>query len=319
MATKLVQTGVTFPDTTTQTTAAVAWPTQRVIFAFGDTGTVTNISNQVNSYGIVSADITGVGSTSRSQPFSATYAGNRAIMAWGTSDYSNGVAYSNLITDAGVVGTDNSTVGTVRWAGAGNSYGGNKAIFGLGLLSGGGGSKTGVSNLISSYGVIASDTTAVAIARFGVASAPYGGDKGFWSGGAVSLTTATSWVNFISNTGVVSSDDSLFALSYSACATSYGVDKALIAYDPAFGNFLWFTTVSNTGTHIDTGATVGTNGTSGRGAGYGGDKGILGFMYRGSVGGYSNRTNLISNVGVMAADVTNIGTARYGAGAASFG
>ena len=39
----------------------------------------------------------------------------------------------------------------------------------------------------------------------------------------------------------------------------------------------------------------------------------------GSTGSYVSMTNLVSNVGVVAADVTGVGTARYGLAAASFG
>jgi len=41
---------------------------------------------------------------------------------------------------------------------------------------------------------------------------------------------------------------------------------------------------------------------------YGGDKGIFGFGHNGSI--YVSMTNLVSNVGVVADDVTGVGTAR---------
>ena len=44
---------------------------------------------------------------------------------------------------------------------------------------------------------------------------------------------------------------------------------------------------------------------------YGDDKGIFGYGYTGGVLGLQC-TNLVSNTGVVATDVTGVGTARYG-------
>jgi len=50
-------------------------------------------------------------------------------------------------------------------------------------------------------------------------------------------------------------------------------------------------------------------------AGYGGDKGIFGF---GSTGSNTGVTNLVNNSGVIGSDVSAVGTARNGVGAAGY-
>jgi hypothetical protein len=49
---------------------------------------------------------------------------------------------------------------------------------------------------------------------------------------------------------------------------------------------------------------------------YGTDKGIFGF---GDAGGKVSMTNLVNNSGVIASDVTGVGTARAGLAACSYG
>ena len=65
---------------------------------------------------------------------------------------------SNLVNSSGVIGSDVTGVGTVKTGGGGASYGGDKAIFGLGE---GASDFTAISNLVNNSGVIAADTTAV--------------------------------------------------------------------------------------------------------------------------------------------------------------
>ena len=50
-------------------------------------------------------------------------------------------------------------------------------------------------------------------------------------------------------------------------------------------------------------------------AGYGGDKAIFGY---GTGSSNFSLTNLVSNSGVVAADVSGVGTARYGLAAAGY-
>ena len=78
-----------------------------------------------------------------------------------------------------------------------------KAIFGFGQN---GGTRTGVTNLVSDSGVVASDTSAVGTARDTPAAAGYGEDKAIFGFGSTGTRTAIT--NLVSNEGVVASDTS---------------------------------------------------------------------------------------------------------------
>jgi len=75
-----------------------------------------------------------------------------------------------------------------------------KAIFGFGIAS----SVTGVTNLVSSSGVIATDVSAVGTARQRLAAASYGGDKAIFAFGHTGSYVNTR--NLVNNSGVVASD-----------------------------------------------------------------------------------------------------------------
>jgi len=66
---------------------------------------------------------------------------------------------SNLVSNAGVMATDVTGVGTARYVLAATQYGGDKGIFAYGSPN------TAVSNLVSNAGVVATDTTGVGTAR----------------------------------------------------------------------------------------------------------------------------------------------------------
>ena len=69
------------------------------------------MTNLVSNVGVVSADVTGVG-TGRSFIAAAAYGGDKAIFGFGnTGGYT---AVTNLVTNVGVVGSDVSGVGTTR-------------------------------------------------------------------------------------------------------------------------------------------------------------------------------------------------------------
>ena len=148
------------------TDAPVAPNTQKAIFAYGTTGSVTNLSNLVSSSGVVASDVTGVG-TARSWLAAVGYGTDKAIFAYGkTTGY---VSMSNLVTNVGVVGTDVSGVGTARQYSAAAGYDSDKAIFGFGYT----GSNVGVTNLVNSSGVVASDVSGVGTTRNSGGAAGY--------------------------------------------------------------------------------------------------------------------------------------------------
>ena len=64
-----------------------------------------------------------------------------------------------------------------------------------------------MTNLVSSSGVVATDTTGVGTARGYLAACEYGGDKGiFGFGYSHTLTSKLSVTNLVSNAGVVATD-----------------------------------------------------------------------------------------------------------------
>ena len=101
-----------------------------------------------------------------------------------------------------------------------------RGIFGFGINGG----YQGVTNLVSTSGVVASDTSAVGTARHSLAGASYGIDKGIfaygWTGAFASIS------NLVSNSGVIASDTTSIAgtARYKMAGATYGGDKAIFAY-----------------------------------------------------------------------------------------
>ncbi|MGY8700874.1 MAG: hypothetical protein ACKVJ3_06905, partial [bacterium] len=126
--------------------------TQQAIFAFGYSNANVNTKNLVNSSGVTSADVTGVG-TARQGTRGVSYGGDKAIISWG-GGY---VTTTNLVNSSGVVAADSSGAGTGRQSPAAAQYGAGLALFAFGQISGG---NTAVSNLVNSSGVISADVTA---------------------------------------------------------------------------------------------------------------------------------------------------------------
>ena len=90
-----------------------------------------------------------------------------AIFGYG---YSNAaVSMTNLVSNAGVVTTDVTGVGTARYILAAAGYGADKAIFGYGT----GVANSSLTNLVSNTGVVSTDVTGVGTARYGPAAASY--------------------------------------------------------------------------------------------------------------------------------------------------
>ena len=87
--------------------------TGQAIFAFGEiSGSVTAISNLCSNTGVVSSDVSAVG-TARMYGAMSAYGGDKAIFAFGT-DSSSKLNVSNKINNVGTVASDTSGVGTAR-------------------------------------------------------------------------------------------------------------------------------------------------------------------------------------------------------------
>lgn len=200
----------------------------------------------------------------------------------------------------------------------------SRAIFGFGNTAvGTTGSPTAVTNLVSTAGVVATDTAGVGTARNNVAACTYGFDKGIVGFG---FSTAVSGLtNLISNAGVVATDTAAVGTArQGVAACGYGETNGYF-----FGGFT-STVVSNqqnlvgpTGVVGTTTTALGTARIGGTGVNYGATVNNTGIIYGGSstaIGGtYYNISNLINFAGQMAGDVTAAGTARTYAGSSGYG
>jgi hypothetical protein len=240
----VVATDVSGVGTARQSLAAATYGSDKAIFAYGDndvTGASTvSMSNLVNNSGVISADVTGVG-TSRQNLGAGSYGGDKAIFGYGNNPGS-GAYYSltNLVNTSGVVAADVTGVGTARAALAAAGYGTDKVIFAYGTT----GSLVSLKNLVSNTGVAAADVAGVGTARNFLAAATYGTDKAIFgygnTGSAVSLT------NLVNNLGVVAADvTGVGTARPNLAASNYGGDKAIFGYG---GGYVSITNlVSNSG------------------------------------------------------------------------
>ena len=141
-----------------------------------------------------------------------------------------------------------------------------------------------------------------------------------------SVSGQVSMTNIVSNTGIVSNDvTGVGATREALAAAGYGGDKAIFGYgiSSVSGGFTAITNlVSNTGVVATDTTGVGTARRHLAAATYGSDKAIFGY---GNVVDNNNNylflkmTNLVSNTGVVASDVSGVGTARQGLAAAGYG
>jgi hypothetical protein len=229
-------------------------------------------------------------------------------------------AVTNLVTNVGVVGSDVTGVGTVRYSLAACGYGGDKGIFGYGNTTGTP-ARVSMTNLVSNAGVVATDTTGVGTARTSLGACEYGGDKGIFSYGIDNDSTQVSMKNLVSNVGVVATDVTGVgtARSYLAACSfgTNGSDKGIFAYGTTGSLVSLSNLVSNVGVVATDVTGVGTAREQLAATEYGDDKAIFGFGE--ASGGRTGITNLVSNVGVVATDTAGVGTARGTPGACTYG
>jgi hypothetical protein len=268
----------------------------------------TNISNLVDSDGVIGADVSGVG-TSRYNLAACEYGGDKGIFGFGLT----ATAITNLVSNTGVVATDTAGVGTVRGALGGCSYGGDKGIFAFGETG-----PTNVSNLVSNTGVVATDSTGVGTAKGKNSACEYGDGLGIFGFGFTPPNTQISTTNLVSNTGVVSTDvTGVGQVRQSGASCSWGTDgdkKGIFGFGWTGSTNTGITNlVSNTGVVATDTAAVASARQSPGATQYGGDKGLFAF------GTSTNARNLISNTGVVSSDASGAGTARLELNACSYG
>jgi hypothetical protein len=308
----------------------MSWYSVNSNVLISNTGTISSVS-------YTNADELGLGD-------GATYGGDKGILIGSgfstaynmNSTSGTATAQKNLVSNAGVVGST-VTITTDAISGfffddgrlSGLTYGGDKCIFGWGVIVKGSSKpnrylEVQKSFLVSNTGVIGSDVSLTTDShREGCIGTGYGGDKGIVIYGrgvsaitynAVSNNTNITYTNLdgranlISNTGVVASETACAGTRRNAGAGGeYGGDKAITAYGNGSSSYSSDTnqinTISNTGVVSSDTTGVGTARRNMTYTRYGTDKGIF---FSGS--DYNMSTyqvyNLVSNTGVVATDTS---------------
>ena len=252
-------------------------------------------------------------------------ASQKGMFGFGDSYPGGRTNETNRVSSTGVVASAGQSAGTARSDVAASGYGNGKAIFGFGRSSSS--NAVNMTNLVSTAGVIASDTTGIGTARYGLAAAGFGGDKAIFGFGYENQNIT----NLVSNAGVVATDTTGVGTGRKGLAgASYGGDKALFGFGAATGSDGTNVTnlVSNAGVVSTDTTGVGQARYGLTAAGYGEDKAIFGFGFYNDGGsfGVTSRTNLVSNLGVVATDTTGVASSRempagigYGGDKAIFG
>ena len=220
---------------------------------------------------------------------------------------------SNIVNENGVMQSDTAAVGTAKAQGAGATYGGDKGIHAFGY-SNSDSETTNISNLISNLGVVASDVTGVGTKRLELSAVSYGSGTALFAFGTASGGT-TNIKNLVSDAGVVASDASgVGTASTSRMECSFGgvaAGTAIIAFgSSAKINLVSAVGVIATDTSLPGGA---SSHTQGAGCTFGDDQGIMGY------GSGSGNSNIISNTGGIANDVSRVGLFRISLAACGFG
>tara|TARA_R110002124_G_scaffold92485_1_gene234832 strand:+ start:674 stop:1951 length:1278 start_codon:yes stop_codon:yes gene_type:complete len=239
----------------------------------------------------------------------------RAIFAFGEAGLFNG---SNLVNSSGVVGSDVAAVPSTGSKDKGaTNYGGDKAIFAFGEFASGVG-VSAISNLVSNQGVIASDTAGVGTSRAGPSASTYGSDGQAIFGYGSGVTAVT---NLVSNQGVIASDTSgVGTARTNLAAVPFGGDKGIFAYGYNGSMLSVSNKISNSGVVASDVSGVGTARYTLSASKYGVGKGIFGYgLNAGGAGNPLSMTNLVSDSGVIASDVSGVGTARGRLGGAGYG
>ena len=296
---------------------------QEGIFGFGHKGGAGNyvaLTNIVSSAGVVADDQAATTGTARTSLAGCEYGEDTGIFGFGYEPVGGYAGMTNLVSNTGVVASDTAAVGTVRGTLAACEYGEDKGIFAYGSVGSAPWMYLSMSNKVSNAGVVASDTTGVGTARYGLAACEYGEDTGIMAFGYVYGVGGSAISNLISNAGVVATDTAAVVgatARYGMAGCSYGGDKGIIGYGiDASGNVSMTNKVSNGGVVASDTTGVGTARRVLAACEYGGDKGIFGFGYDAT--GNLSMTNKVSNGGVVADDTTGVGTARSEFAACSF-
>ena len=187
-------------------------------------------------------------------------------------------------------------------------------------LFGYGDPETGITNIVSNVGVVASDVSGVGTAREELAACGYGNDKAIFGFGRIdSSDTLTGVTNLVNNSGVVASDVSAVGTARRlAAGATYGGDKGIFGFGTTGSYTAVSNLVSNSGVVASDVSGVGTARAYLAACSYGADKDTAIFAY-GIGSSMFSLSNLVNNSGVVGADVTGVGTARRKLGACEYG
>ena len=257
----------------------------------------------------------------------ATYKSIKYIIPTEAVEHTDSI---NALADVDTTTVAPSVGQTLKWSAANSRWqpadleesasGTQKAIFGFGENDNSG--RTNITNLVSSSGVVASDTTGVGSARDSLAASGYGGDKAIFGFGNTSSDTNVT--NLVSNAGVVATDTTgVGTARQGLAATGYGGDKAIFGFGYTGSHTNITNLVSNTGVVASDTTGVGTARKQLAASGYGSTgQALFGFGENNVISQITPKlsvTNLVSNTGVVASDTTGVGTARKGLAAAGYG
>jgi hypothetical protein len=227
---------------------------------------------------------------------------------------SGGISYSvGAAGTGGVGGYQNGLV---------NSY---KSIFAFGRNP----NNTGKSNLVSTTGVIASDTAAVGSARRGVSGTPYGtSGKAMFAFGGTNTSSYSKIQNDVSTSGIIASDVTSTALaeaSLRAAAalhnTGAGSSRSCFFFGGTvsgtsyYNNVEWF---NDTATSSFSSTLVGTPRNGAAAVTFNWNAALIAYGQSGTSTAV-NISNTISGTGSPSADITGVGTSRSQLGAAPYG
>lgn len=323
--------------------------TQRGILAFGAINNIITSGSTtyrlLSSAGVISLEATTTAS-GRYSLGGCGYGLDKGIFGYGNNVFNN-VSITNLVSNTGAIATDTTGVGTARYAVTGIGYGKDKGLFGFGRTVIIPYTYYNLLNLIGNTGVVATDTTQVSTAeRYAGSACKIGVDQGIYTHGVGAGGVYFMYKSILGNNGSFISDALITGVGKtSAQTTEYGTDKGLIfsgystsmapTTTPAAGSsgpldLTSVMTITNTGVlSSDTAITGGPAGRDwGSGCSYGGDKGSFSFgnrtswSYSGTAWSYpitnTTVTNLVSNTGVIASDITQVGSKVYGGAACGY-
>ena len=246
-----------------------------------------------------------------------TPATQKAIFAFGADAgspiYAN---MSNLVSSAGVVGTDVAGVGQERDSVAGAGYGGDKGIMGYGTT----GSVSGVTNLVSNAGVVATDVAVVGTARQTPGAANYGSDKAIFAYGYSSGSVSMS--NLVTNQGVVGTDvTGVGTARLGPAGVGYGEDTAIFTFGAEAPSYVGMSNlVTNQGVIGTDVAAVATVRGYTAGAKIAVGQAVYAFGYNHTISpDYMSLSCIVNSVGVVGSDVAGVGTGRGSGNGASYG